>query len=140
MTTVNFGVSNHQAARDEPGGPARPEPRTGGDVMIAMASCPPAQQGQAMGDATPDTAADLLEAVTQAIAEAAAGRGVESLHRAQARAALAAIEAAGFAILPRPAREVRRSLGSALARAESGSGSPGAALAPQRGCGARSDA
>ena len=79
-----------------------------------------------MGDATPDTPADLLEAVTQAIAEAAAGRGGEPLHRAQARAALAAIEAAGFAILPRPARGVRRSLGSALASAESGSGPSGA--------------
>ncbi|MGG5823985.1 hypothetical protein [Falsiroseomonas sp. HW251] len=75
-----------------------------------------------MDDATPDTEADLLEVVTQAIAEAAASRVVEPLHRAQARAALAAIEAAGFAILPRPARGVRRGLGSALARAESGSG------------------
>jgi hypothetical protein len=127
MTTVNFDVSSkHEAAGDESGDPARPEPRAGGDVMMAMAGCPPAQQEQAMGDVTPDTAADLPEAVTQAIAEAAAGRGGEPLHRAQARAALAAIEAAGFAILPRPARDVRRSLESALARAESGSGLPGA--------------
>ena len=126
MTTVNFGVSsNHDAARDESGDPARPEPRAGGDVMMAVAGCPPAQQGHAMDDATPDTAAVLLEAVTQAIAEAAAGRGVESLHRAQARAALAAIEAAGFAILPRPARKVRRSLGSALPGPRVGPAHPG---------------
>jgi hypothetical protein len=76
-----------------------------------------------MGGATPDTAADLPEAMTQASADAAAGR-VSNRFTAQACAALAAIEAAGFAILPRPARKLRRSLGSALARAESGSGPP----------------
>jgi hypothetical protein len=79
-----------------------------------------------MGDATPGTATDLLEAVTQAIAAAAAVRGDEPLHRAQARAALAAIEAAGFVILPRPARNLRGSLGTALAGAESGAGPAGA--------------
>lgn len=78
-----------------------------------------------MHDATQDTAADLLEAVTRAIAGAAADLTGESLHRARARAALAAIEAAGSAILPRPARGVRRSLGSALASAESGLGPVG---------------
>lgn len=75
--------------------------------------------------ATPDTAADLLEAVTRAIAGAAADLYGESLSRSQARAALAAIEAAGFAILPRPAGGVRRSLGSALASTGSGPGPVG---------------
>ena len=77
----------------------------------------------------PDTTIDLPEAVTQAIAQAAAagaahGGNDGSLHRAQARAALAAIEAAGFAIVPRPARDVHGSLGRALTRAESGAGAP----------------
>lgn len=76
MTTVNFGVSwNYDAARNESGDPARPEPRAGGDVTIAKASCPPAQQGQAMGDATPGTAAGLLEVVTGCVAKFAFGRG-----------------------------------------------------------------
>jgi hypothetical protein len=43
---------------------------------------------------------------------------VEPLHRKQARAALAAIEAAGFAVLPRPEAAVRRTLGDALATAD----------------------
>lgn len=78
-----------------------------------------------MHNATPDSAADLLELVTQAIAAAAADRGGESLHRAQARAALAAIEAAGLVVLPRPAQGVRTGLGDALATARGGSGASG---------------
>jgi hypothetical protein len=83
-----------------------------------------------MGDTIPDIANDigLLKAVARAIAEVASCRTVEPLHRAPARAALAAIEAAGFAILPRPKDPRRRTPGNALSRAQAGPGPSAADL------------
>jgi hypothetical protein len=123
---VNFGVSSgNDAGRDKLGDPERLGPCAGGNAMRARVSLPPAWKAEAMGDLMQDAAADLLEALARAIAEAAADPGADTLHHAQARAALAAIEGAGFAILPRPAREVCGSLGSALAKAERGSAAAG---------------
>ena len=69
-----------------------------------------------MGETKRDTADDLLESLAGAVAQAASSPRVEPMHRAEARAALAAIEAADFAIVPRPEASVCSTLGDALSR------------------------